>query len=173
MKKYIGTKVINAKPMTRQEYNDFRGWELPSDENGSDEGYLVEYVDGGKANTPEYKGYVSWSPKDVFDKAYNEVEQYNGESGVYYVDDRYSAIVGGTETLDSCVAYGTDAVHLNGKILNGLRFFACNRKSKTSDEILDDIKDNSKPSFIYIPRTVTAIDHLIEYLNYLKEHMQK
>lgn len=52
-------------------------------------------------------------------------------------------------------------------------FFACNRKSKTSDEILDDIKDNSKPSFIYIPRTVTAIDHLIEYLNYLKEHMQK
>jgi len=71
MQTYIGTKVINAKPMNRQEYNDFRGWELPSDEDGSDEGYLVEYVDGGQANTEQYAGYVSWSPKDVFERAYN------------------------------------------------------------------------------------------------------
>lgn len=72
MKQYIGVKVINAKPMTRQEYNDFRGWQLPADENGSDEGYLVEYTDGGKANTSEFVGYVSWSPKEVFNKAYFE-----------------------------------------------------------------------------------------------------
>lgn len=70
MKKYIGTKVINAMPMNRQEYNDFRGWKLPADEDGTDEGYLVEYVDGGKANTPQYAGYVSWSPKGVFERAY-------------------------------------------------------------------------------------------------------
>ncbi len=70
MKRYIGTKLINAKPMTRQAYNDFRGWTLPSDENGADEGYIVEYVDGGKANTDLYAGYVSWSPADVFDRAY-------------------------------------------------------------------------------------------------------
>lgn len=70
MKRYIGTKLINAKPMTRQEYNTFRGWELPADENGEDEGFLVEYVDGGKANTPVYDGYVSWSPKDVFGRSY-------------------------------------------------------------------------------------------------------
>lgn len=70
MKRYIGTKQINAKPMTRQEYNDFRGWEIPTDENGDDEGYLVEYLDGGKPNTTEYAGYVSWSPKDVFEGAY-------------------------------------------------------------------------------------------------------
>lgn len=57
-------------PMNRQEYNDFRGWKLPADEDGTDEGYLVEYVDGGKANTPQYAGYVSWSPKDVFERAY-------------------------------------------------------------------------------------------------------
>ena len=73
MKTYTGTKVINAKPMTRGEYNIFRGWELPADENGSDEGYLVEYTDGGKANTTAYAGYVSWSPKDVFERAYNVV----------------------------------------------------------------------------------------------------
>ncbi len=70
MNEYFGTKQINAKPMTRLEYNNFRGWDLPSDENGNDEGYLVEYVDGGKANTEEYSGYVSWSPKEVFEKAY-------------------------------------------------------------------------------------------------------
>ena len=56
--------------MTRQEWCNFRGWKLPKDENGADEGYLIEYVDGGKANTSEFKGYVSWSPKDVFEKAY-------------------------------------------------------------------------------------------------------
>ena len=40
------TKAVNAKPMMRQEYNDFRGWQLPENENGADEGYLVEYQDG-------------------------------------------------------------------------------------------------------------------------------
>ncbi len=70
MELFLGTKLINAKPMNRQEYNDFRGWILPADEDGSDEGYLVEYLDGGTANTPAYSGYVSWSPKEVFEKAY-------------------------------------------------------------------------------------------------------
>lgn len=69
---YIETKLINAQPMTRQQYNDFRGWELPADENGDDEGYLVEYLDGGKPNTTIYAGYVSWSPKEQFDKAYRK-----------------------------------------------------------------------------------------------------
>lgn len=69
-KTYIGTKVVIAEPMTRQQYNDYRGWALPADENGADEGYLVEYTDGGKANMPDRKGYVSWSPKDVFERAY-------------------------------------------------------------------------------------------------------
>ena len=74
MKRYIGVKEINATPMTRKEYNDLRGWTLPVDENGDDEGYLVEYIDGGKANTYLYAWYVSWSPKDVFERAYKSVE---------------------------------------------------------------------------------------------------
>ena len=69
---YIGTKLINAEPMTRAQYNVFRGWELPADENGEDEGYLVEYLDGGKPNTTTHAGYVSWSPKEQFDKAYRQ-----------------------------------------------------------------------------------------------------
>ena len=72
MKRFIGTKIINAKSMTRLEYNQFRGWTLPEDENGADEGFLVEYVDGGKANTKEFSAYVSWSPKEVFERAYRE-----------------------------------------------------------------------------------------------------
>ena len=74
-KTYIGTKVIHALPMTRQAYNDYRGWQLPDNEDGSDDGYLVEYVDGGKANDPRHAGYISWSPKDVFERAYCEVGQ--------------------------------------------------------------------------------------------------
>ena len=74
MKTYIGTKIIKARPMTRAEYNVYRGWELPTDENGADEGYLVEYIDGGQANHPLHDGYISWSPADVFARAYRTVE---------------------------------------------------------------------------------------------------
>jgi hypothetical protein len=71
-KQYYGTKRIAAKPMTRAEYNKFRGWELPSNESGSDEGYMVEYLDGGRPNVEGYAGYVSWSPKEQFESAYQE-----------------------------------------------------------------------------------------------------
>lgn len=64
MKKYIGTKLIEAKPMTRGEYNEYRGWTIPPDENPEDPGYLVKYSDS----------YESWSPKDVFDSAYIQVD---------------------------------------------------------------------------------------------------
>lgn len=67
-----GTKQILAWPMTRQEYNDYRGWQLPADEDPADEGYLVEYTDGGRSNHPNHIGYISWSPKDVFEAAYQD-----------------------------------------------------------------------------------------------------
>ena len=72
MKTYIGTKVIQATPMSRAEYNMYRGWKLPEDENGLDEGYLVEYMDGGKPNHPKHAGYISWSPKEQFENAYHD-----------------------------------------------------------------------------------------------------
>lgn len=70
MKTYTGTKLINAMPMTRASYNALRSWSLPADENGDDEGYLVEYTDGGKPNHPDFAGYISWSPKAQFEAAY-------------------------------------------------------------------------------------------------------
>lgn len=77
MKKYIGKKSIKAKPMNRLEYNQYRGWTLPSDENPNDEGMFVEYVDGGKANHSDHEGYISWSPIDVFNKAYSIAETHS------------------------------------------------------------------------------------------------
>ena len=69
MKKFIGVKQIEAKPMTRGEYNAYRGWTIPADENPKDEGYLVKYNDG----------YISWSPKKQFEEAYSEI----GENPLY------------------------------------------------------------------------------------------
>lgn len=67
---FIGVKLLMAQPMTRQQYLDYRHWPLPADELGSDEGYLVEYLDGGAANHPNHASYISWSPKDVFERSY-------------------------------------------------------------------------------------------------------
>lgn len=73
--KYIGTKIINAQPMLLWEYHKLRGSELPTDADPDEAGYLVEYTDGGKPNHPAYKGYISWSPKAVFDKAYRPLTE--------------------------------------------------------------------------------------------------
>lgn len=64
MKKYIGTKMLEAKKMNRGDYNIYRGWTIPENENPNDEGYLVEYEDG----------YQSWSPREVFEKSYRDCE---------------------------------------------------------------------------------------------------
>ena len=48
MQKYIVMKEIKAMLMSRGEYNKLRGWEVPTDENPNDEGYLVEYADDKK-----------------------------------------------------------------------------------------------------------------------------
>lgn len=77
MQLHIGTKLIKATPMTRQEYNDYRNWTLPDDEDGEDTGFLVEYLDGGQSNHPDHEGYISWSPSDVFAKSYKPSGQMN------------------------------------------------------------------------------------------------
>lgn len=72
LKVYMGSKTILARTMNRLDYNNYRGWQLPFNELGEDEGYLVEYVDGGDSNHPQHDGYISWSPKEVFESAYKE-----------------------------------------------------------------------------------------------------
>ena len=70
--RYTCHKEVLARPMNRLTYNVMRGWDIPADEDPTDEGYLVEYLDGGAANHPDFAGYISWSPKDVFERGYTE-----------------------------------------------------------------------------------------------------
>lgn len=78
MKTYTGTKTVHATPMNRADYNEYRNWQLPADEDGADEGYLVEYTDGGKPNDSRHAGYISWSPKAQFDAAYIDMGDVSG-----------------------------------------------------------------------------------------------
>lgn len=70
MTQYTGTKTIRAIRMNRQEYNNLRGWTVPSDENPEDDGYIVEYVNDSKPNVEGFEGYISWSPAKPFEEAY-------------------------------------------------------------------------------------------------------
>ena len=65
MKKYIGTKVIMAEPMTMTEAQKVLGRELKP-ATVEEDGYLVEYNDG----------YKSWSPKSIFDEAYKPYNDF-------------------------------------------------------------------------------------------------
>ena len=69
MKKYIGTKLVKAEPMTKGEASEkhlLKSGIVITDEDASQEGYVVEYEDG----------YTSWSPKDVFEKSYRIAETF-------------------------------------------------------------------------------------------------
>ncbi len=58
---YIGSKIIEATPMSRNEFLKFIGSSMI--ENDDEPGYRVVYPDG----------YSSWSPKETFEIAYREV----------------------------------------------------------------------------------------------------
>jgi len=106
MQHYVGTKIIKAMPMTRGDYNVYRGWDIPADENPEDAGYLVEYTDGGQPNHAEHAGYISWTPAAVFEGAYVPMGDQSGNpdwvqrlvAEKVQLDDRLSKL---TAYLDS------------------------------------------------------------------------
>lgn len=63
-KQYIRCHIVKATPMMRGDYNKYRGWEIPANENPADEGYHVVYPDG----------YESWCPKAQFEDAGRPVD---------------------------------------------------------------------------------------------------
>lgn len=65
MEQYTMSRTIFARPMTLQEYIDLRDLRLPADENGADEGFLIEDPNG-KPNVTGYNGYVTWFPAEEF-----------------------------------------------------------------------------------------------------------
>jgi hypothetical protein len=69
--KYIGTKLIEAEAMSREEFYCLGDSDAPLE--FKTEGYKVVYADG----------YKSWSPKEVFENAYLKVDDNpNLPSGV-------------------------------------------------------------------------------------------
>ncbi|ULJ66648.1 DUF2829 domain-containing protein [Wielerella bovis] len=71
MKNYVGgLRAIQAKQMTREEYNDLRGWQVPQDENPSDDGYLIVNPNVSERNVDGFDGYVSWLPTKAFNEQY-------------------------------------------------------------------------------------------------------
>jgi hypothetical protein len=70
MKNYIGTKEVRAAEMTLGDYNQLRGWNLPSNEDPDKKGYLVEYLDSPNPIHPNFNNFISWNPKDVFERSY-------------------------------------------------------------------------------------------------------
>lgn len=67
MKKYIGTKIINAEPAFRVDGRVYSNHEMVQSGMSREEGYKVIYPNG----------YESWSPKDVFEAAYRETSGMN------------------------------------------------------------------------------------------------
>lgn len=67
MKKYIGVKIVEAEPMTQGEAAD-KGFYPRTITDRKAEGYHVHYTDND---------YDSWSPKEVFEKSYHEVNVLN------------------------------------------------------------------------------------------------
>ena len=64
---YIGTKQVKAFPMCIKDAESYLNRNLPSlKEEYSGKGYIVIYEDGFK----------SWSPKEVFDKAYRPSQTF-------------------------------------------------------------------------------------------------
>lgn len=61
---FIGVKMLEAREMTLGEYNTYRGWTIPADEDPDRPGYLVRSPDG----------YKSWSPKEIFEASYFEMD---------------------------------------------------------------------------------------------------
>ena len=61
MQTYIGCKIIMARPMDEDSFLASQGKQMTS--GGYSAGYMVQYPDG----------YVSWSPKEVFEEAYRLV----------------------------------------------------------------------------------------------------
>lgn len=63
-KLYIGSKIITAEPMDELKFlADYKGQDVRAKNRESRAGYKIIYPGG----------YVSWSPKDVFETAYRNI----------------------------------------------------------------------------------------------------
>lgn len=97
MENYIGIKLIKAEPCTVEEFNKT---EHPLRYGGDcQEGYKVQYVDS----------YISWSPKEVFEKAYKKSGELSFEQALYLLKRGKAVTRKGWNGKNMFLSYVTDA----------------------------------------------------------------
>lgn len=101
LQKYICHKQVHAMPMTRGDYNQYRGLQIPANEDPTDNGYLVIYGRG----TPDH--YESWSPQKQFIDGYrpyaNSVTPDRINELMEQVEYRFERV--GNTTVTACWAF--------------------------------------------------------------------
>jgi len=73
MKAFIGTKIILAEPMSKAKFNGSVKNQESCQGDAELDGYHVQY------SNPDGSTYDSWSPKDVFERAYRPVSADEAE----------------------------------------------------------------------------------------------
>ena len=107
---YIGTKMIKAEPMNNHDFAKEKYGKEKLD-NPLQDGYKVQYSDD----------YISWSPKDVFEKAYKKI---NSEFKIVEHDlitNDYTIIFKDENVFNAPYNYIIENAH-NGNLLAGIHF---------------------------------------------------
>lgn len=61
----ISTRLMKSEKMTRGEYNYFRGWSIPANENPNDDGYILQ----------DNTGHISWIPEEQYERNFLKVDK--------------------------------------------------------------------------------------------------
>lgn len=141
MKKYIGTKEIQAEPMTMGEaYRRglLHAGRVPNESEKSKAGYYVKYDNG----------YESWSPADVFEKAYKVADTFLDRLRIER-DELHDRYVKAKNYLSSPLAEKQLTPREKGSLAAQVEFmrqylFCVEERIKYAMEKLNDKKDISE-----------------------------
>lgn len=132
LKKYTGTKQVSAMPMTLGEFRTYSGrdpYSNSEDPGNSYMGYLVKYEDGCE----------SWSPMEVFEKAYHCTEAYIDRLQIEYNTEaeKLNKLIAFTrsELFNKLPEYKKKKLYIQEKIM---RDFV----NILSERICDELPDN-------------------------------
>ena len=130
MKNYIGCKMVQAAPAIRKGGKLYgHGDPIPRSMEPCEDGYKIIYPDG----------YESWSPKDVFEKAYMQVQDNpNLPSGVSIGPDMVESFIKETHVT----TLGGKNTVVRAVLVNGFEIIessACVDPKNYSEEIGADI----------------------------------
>lgn len=141
MKKYIGKKEISAEPMTMGEAYEkglLQAGRVPNESEKSSAGYRVRYQDG----------YESWSPADVFEKAYKVADTFLDRLRIER-DELHDRYVKAKNYLSSPLAEKQLTPREKGSLAAQVEFmrqylFCVEERIKYAMEKLNDKKDISE-----------------------------